>query len=479
MGGLATAIRLRIKGYEVHIYEAQAATGGKLAELNLEGFRFDMGPSLFTLPEELDNLFCLAGKDPRDYFSYSSLEVLAHYFFEDGTFLKAYADPRALASEVEAQLGEPAQNTLKFLSRAAEMYEITHHVFLERSLHKLSTYLRKETLQSLLRFHRLKAFSTMHGANAHAFSDKRTVQLFDRYATYNGSDPYQAPATLNVIPHLEHNVGGFFPKEGIYSLAKALTRLAKEIGVQIHLNSSIEKIWVEKQRVKGVMVQGQRVAASHVVSNMDVVPTYRKLLSGHKAPNRILNQPRSSSALIFYWGINRTFAQLNLHNIFFSADYQAEFDYIWKRSDLYEDPTVYVYISSKSAEKDAPRGMENWFVMINVPANTGQDWDALMEFARAAILNKLSRLLGTPLESHIVAERVLDPRGIELRTSSFQGALYGSSSNAPFAAFLRHPNFSRKIEGLYFVGGSVHPGGGIPLCLLSARIVDDLIAPAS
>jgi phytoene dehydrogenase-like protein len=166
---------------------------------------------------------------------------------------------------------------------------------------------------------------------------------------------------------------------------------------------------------------------------------------------------------------------LKVHNIFFSSDYKKEFEVMFQEKSIYEDPTVYIHISSKMERKDAPNGMENWFVMINVPSDQGQDWDRLIRDARSNILKKLTRQLNTDIESLIIAEDMLDPRSIESRTQSFQGALYGTSSNDRMAAFFRHPNFSREIDNLYFCGGSVHPGGGIPLALSSAKIIDSLI----
>ncbi|MDG2444252.1 MAG: phytoene desaturase, partial [Flavobacteriaceae bacterium] len=205
------------------------------------------------------------------------------------------------------------------------------------------------------------------------------------------------------------------------------------------------------------------------------VPTYRTLLKDQKSPEKTLRQPRSSSALIFYWGIRKEFPSLDLHNIFFSEDYNQEFKYIFKKQQVYNDPTVYVNITSKENKSDAPKGCENWFVMVNVPSNTGQDWDSIISNVRSNILEKLSISLAVNLEDLIEFETVLDPRLIESNTNSYQGALYGASSNNKFAAFLRHPNFSQQISNLYFCGGSVHPGGGIPLCLLSGKIVSDLI----
>jgi phytoene dehydrogenase-like protein len=167
---------------------------------------------------------------------------------------------------------------------------------------------------------------------------------------------------------------------------------------------------------------------------------------------------------------------LGLHNILFSRDYRAEFKTLFQERDIYHDPTVYINISSKYKKDDAPPGCENWFVMINVPNNEGQEWDKLINQSRAYILQKIRDTLQVDIEPLIESESVLDPRSIESRTSSFRGALYGSSSNNRMAAFLRHPNFSGDIRGLYFCGGSVHPGGGIPLCLLSAKIVDDVLS---
>jgi phytoene desaturase len=301
------------------------------------------------------------------------------------------------------------------------------------------------------------------------------VQLLDRFATYNGSDPYQAPGTLNLIPHLEHNIGAFYPKGGIYAIARSLVQLAEELGVTFRYKERVEEILTERNRVTGVRTARGTYAADVVVSNMDIVPTYRRLLPHLKAPEKTLSQPRSSSALIYYWGVENVFPELGLHNIFFSRDYQQEFIHIFRHRDISADLTVYVNITAKLEPEDSPPNTENWFVMVNVPHQAGQDWDRLIDVTRETVIHKLSHMLHRDLRPLIACERVLDPRGIEQNTSSFAGALYGSSSNNRMAAFLRHPNFSGKLKGLYFCGGSVHPGGGIPLCLLSAKIVGDLV----
>lgn len=475
IAGIASAIRLAVKGYEVKVYEANSYAGGKLSEIEVNGFRFDAGPSLFTMPAYVDELFALTGKDPKSYFEYQRLDLICNYFYEDGTRISAWADSDKFAREIAAKTSDSADAVKKFFEKSKKIYSITNHVFLEKSLHQLKTYLNGDTLKSLLQIGEIDSMKSMNTANQSFFYDYKTIQLFNRYATYNGSNPYQAPATLNVIPYLEYHFGAFFPKGGMYSITKSLVKLAEDVGVKFKYNSVVEEIVVEKNRTIGVKVDGDIVNASAVISNMDVWFTYKKLLSKYKAPERTLKQERSSSALIFYWGINEVFPELDLHNIFFSANYEEEFNSIWNEGEIYSDPTIYVNISSKYKPDDSPDGCENWFVMINVPSNNGQHWDAMITEAKANILNKLSRVLGKDIEPLIVCESVLDPRTIESKTSSYQGSLYGTSSNNMFAAFLRHPNFSSKIKGLYFAGGSVHPGGGIPLALLSAKIVSGLV----
>ncbi|MCS6796459.1 MAG: phytoene desaturase family protein, partial [Raineya sp.] len=465
IAGIATAIRLACKGYAVEVFEANAYLGGKLSEIRLGAYRFDAGPSLFTMPHFVEELFQIARKDIKNYFSYEKLEIVCKYFYEDGTIIEAYADKKRFAEEVQNKTGEKAEKILQYLQKSAKKYEITANLFLKRSLHKISTWLCADAFKGYKNLHHLQIFKTMHQANSEFFKDKRLVQLFNRFATYNGSNPYETPATLTIIPHLEHNIGAFIPKGGMYAITKSLVRLAEDLGVKFHLQSKVDKILLEKERAVGISVGGKELNFDVVVSNMDIVATYKYLLPEVPAPTKILEQPKSSSALIFYWGIHKTFPELRLHNIFFSQNYEAEFEHIFQKKTIYHDPTVYVNIGSKYEPTDAPEGSETWFVMINTPNNTGQDWDGLIAQARKNILSKLSRMLKTDIESLIEVEGILEPRSIEAKTFSTQGALYGNSSNNRYAAFLRHANFSRKIKNLYFVGGSVHPGGGIPLCL--------------
>lgn len=475
IAGLATAVRLQSKGFQVSVFEANSYPGGKLTAYTAKGYRFDMGPSLFTMPQFVEELFAEAKKDIKPYFLYKRKETVCNYFYEDGTRFSAPRTIQDFARNAAASFDVDEKQVLAYFAKSKKKYDLTASLFLENSLHKLRNYFSINTVKAIGNLGALDLNTSLHDYNAQTFSDQRLTQLFDRFATYNGSNPYQTPGIMSMIPHLEQYFGTYFPKGGMHSITRSIFQLAKDLGVAFSFDTPVDEILVHNKKAYGIRQGNQKLTFDIVVSNSDVVPTYRKLLRHQKAPEKILQQPRSSSALIFYWGVKQNFPELDLHNIFFSEDYRREFESIFDLGTVYDDPTVYVHISSKDEKKDAPEGCENWFVMVNVPSNTGQDWEHIIKEVRSKILDKVSRNLQCDLASLIEYESILDPRTIESNTQSYQGALYGAASNNKFAAFLRHPNFSQKIGNLYFCGGSVHPGGGIPLCLLSGKIVTELI----
>lgn len=475
IGGIAAALRLSKKGYKVTVFEANDYPGGKLSAFSLGDYRFDAGPSLFTMPQYVTELFEIHGEKASDFFTYQKKKIACQYFWEDQTQLTAYADSKLFLQEVHNKLGVKATVLEKYLKRAKKKFELTAPLFLEQSLHKFKGFLSVKTLKALLNLSLYEINQNLHTVNAAQLKEPHLVQMYDRYATYNGSSPYQTPGIMTLVQHLEQEFGTFVPDGGMEQITLSLFELAKRKGVSFHLGEKVSQILVENGKATGIKTKDHTLLADIVLSNMDVFPTYKNLLKGIKAPQRILSQERSSSAVIFYWGINKIFDQLDLHNIFFSQDYKSEFEAIFNQKKPSEDFTVYVNITSKDIPSDAPKGAENWFVMINTPADQGQDWNQIKNELRKKTIAKLNRILKVDMDSLIQEEEVLTPPMIEHKTSSHLGALYGSSSNDKMAAFLRHPNFSSKIKNLYFCGGSVHPGGGIPLCLLSAKIATDLI----
>ncbi|MFT4534725.1 MAG: phytoene desaturase [Saprospiraceae bacterium] len=475
IAGIATSIRLAAKGYEVHVYERNSYPGGKLTSIEKGNFRFDAGPSLFTLPKLVTELFDLCGEASEEHFSYIRKDVICNYFWDDGFRYSMPSDVNKLTKSISLNFNIDESKILKYINRSKDKYKLTNSIFIEKSLHKLSTYFSFDALKAFFLSYKLDLFKSLHSTNHKSFKNEKLTQLFDRFATYNGSSPFKTSGILSMIPYLEMGLGTYFPNGGMKSITNSLYELALRQGVNFHFNQMVDEIIVKKNETKGVRIQNSNIASDLVISNMDIFSTYHKLLPNLSQPNRILNQERSSSALIFYWGIKGVHPELDLHNILFSTDYEGEFAYIFEKKDIHHDPTVYINISSKCNSSDAPEGSENWFVMINAPGDIGQDWDTLIATVKQNVINKISRVLKIDLESIIVEESILDPRLIATRTQSHQGSLYGTSSNNRYSAFYRHPNFSNKIKNLYFVGGSVHPGGGIPLCLNSAKIVSNLI----
>ena len=475
IGGLSSAIRLAAKGYMIDVYEANNSYGGKMRETKKKGFRFDMGPSLLTMPEKIDELFFLSNKNPRDYFKYVKLDEGCRYFYDDKTIIRGFTDIDKFTKELNEKVGVSEKKSRDHINKNTFIFDSTSFLFLEKSLHKIKTYLSFKVFIAFLKLPFLQIFQSMHSANSKRFENKKVVQIFNRFATYNGSNPYKAPAVLNSISALEFNKGAFYPELGMFSIATALYNLAVDLGVRFHFSTLIEKISVKNDVVDGLFVSEKLYKKDIIICNQDIHFVYKNLLPKRFTLKRILEQERSSSALIFYWGIKKKFSNLQLHNILFSNNYEEEFKKLSGNQTIYDDPTVYINITSKMSKNDAPNNCENWFVMINTPNDIGQNWEEIIVSARKNIIKKINNVLDVSIEDYIVCEEMLTPKLIETTTQSFRGSLYGSSSNSRGSAFFRHPNFSNQISNLYFCGGSVHPGGGIPLALSSSKIISELI----
>lgn len=469
IAGLAASVRLAKKGYSVTVFEANNFVGGKINSKVLNGYRFDMGPSVFTCPEYIKELYDLCGKDFSD-FGYQKLADTFTYFYPDGqTFTLPNPKPQLLDT-LERELGEDRSTLERYLKKARKNYRLIAPLFIEGSLHRWRHLMQKKLLAACFNLPSYKLNKTMHEENKRAFRNPKTVQLFNRFASYNGSSPFEAPAMLNMISHLELNDGAYLPDEGMVQIPNKVKELADGLGVEFVFNTRVDEILVENNRVTGVRCGHETHAADVVFSNMDIAFTYEKLLPNARHPEKILKQEKSSSAVVFYFGIRKSFENLGVHNIFFSKDYEGEYAHIFHRKEIYSDPTIYLNITSKEVHGDAPEGCENWFLMINSPINTGQNWEDYTTRLRSIMLEKVGKALGEDLEPLIEVESVMNPVLIEQWYNGKQGSIYGNASNNKFATFYRHANFSKDIKGLYFVGVTVHPGGGIPLALNSAKI---------
>ncbi len=475
IAGLALSVRLKSKGYDVEVFEKNKNVGGKLSDFYLNNFRHDFGPKLFTMPNLIEDIFEDARVDIKKYFKYDKLDIACKYFWDDGHIFNAYSDSQKFIDEVHKKFDREGNQVEKYIFNSKKKFNLVKKIFLEKSLHKISTYLSFDTLKGILNFLQLNIFISLNSLNKRYFRDEKLIQLFNRFATYNGSSPYLTSGIMSIIQHLEHDLGVFMPKKGISDISLSLYNLAIDLGVKFHFNSEIDKILIKHKSAVGVSINKINYKADIIVSNMDINLTYDRLLKGYKKPFFIKNYQPSSSAVVFYWNMNKSFSNISVHNIIFSRDQMKEFDYIFNRNSIYYDPTVYICSTSKIVKEDAPSGYENWFILINSPFDSGQNWKTIKKNLRNNIIKKINSTLNVDIESNIIGEKILTPVDIENETLSKFGSLYGSSSNSLQSAFIRHPNFSKKINNLYFCGGSVHPGGGIPLCLNSAKIVSDLI----
>lgn len=476
LGGLTAAIRLAHQGFKVQLFEKNETLGGKMNQWITDGFRFDTGPSLLTMPFVIDELFQFVGENRSDYLEFVPIDPICRYFWEDGRTLEATADTLRMISEIRKFSAADADRYEKFLAYTKRIYDITADVFLFTPIHEINKLVNWQTFLKLFRVPQIDPFRTVHQGVSRFFTHPKLVQLFDRYATYNGSNPYQAPATLNIIPYVEYGLGCYYIQGGMYRLVDALKNLAEKFGVKIHRGVKVEKILHQHHRIQGIQVKGERVPADVVISNADVVVAFNELITGFPEKQEKLNRLEPSlSGVVFLWGIEGQPPQLAQHNIIFASDYELEFEQIFAEKKAPDDPTVYIAITSKLDLDHAPAESENWFVLINVPyLNENQNWDVEIVRLKKVILEKLNKI-GIDISDKIKLEKIITPQDFYDQYRSNRGSIYGISSNDRMTAFRRPANRSREIEGLYFTGGSTHPGGGVPLAMLSGKMCAELI----
>ncbi|MBN1153605.1 phytoene desaturase [candidate division KSB1 bacterium] len=476
LGGISAALHLRAKGFHVEIFESNDRLGGKMNEHRWNEFRFDTGPTLLTMPFILDDLFSTLHLHRPDYLDLTLVDPICRYFWDDGTTIDMSNSLETSIEQMAMISAKDASNYVNYLKYGRRIYDLSADLFLFRPIHEISSLMRWETLAKLFHSYEIDPFRTVHNANRSFFHDPKIVQLFDRYTTYNGSNPFKAPATLNIIPYVEHELGGYYIKGGMYRLIDVLSNLLQDMDVKIHPSTRVDKLIHRDKKATGVIVNGEAVSADYIVCNADVVNAYNTLIDGFERRRVRLNRLEpSSSGLVFLWAVRKKMDRLAHHNLFFASNYQQEFDQIFKQKIVPEEPTIYVSISSKSDPRHAPSGHENWFVLVNTPYITeDQDWSSLIESTRHHVLSRLGQF-GIDLSDGIAHESVISPLDFEQKYGSNRGSIYGISSNSRTSAFRRPPNRNRDLENLYFCGGSTHPGGGVPLTLLSGKICADLI----
>lgn len=455
VGGLSTAIRLRAAGLGVTLLERNGESGGKLAVRRFGGFVFDTGPSLVTLPHVYDELFRVAGTTLADEVDLRRLDPQFRYHWPDGHSLELRDDG----------CDEPGYR--EFVAHGRRIWEISERTFFAGPMGSPMSLVRR--MRSPRDLAGIDPLRTLDSSARRAFTDPRMVQWAGRYATYSGSSPYRAPATLGCIAHVEHAYGCWYPMGGLGSLRDAFVRVAQRCGVEVRVGTEVVEITVAGDRVDGVVLaDGRRIDADVVVSNADATHLYRDLLADRRALRRVERAAPSTSGFVLLAGVEGTTPGLAHHNIWFSGDYPCEFRQMGA-GRLADDPTIYACVSSVTDPSQAPEGHENWFLLVNTPA--GVDLDA---GSYASLVLERLAARGVELRGRLRVTETITPRDLEQRYRAPGGAIYGTSSDGLRAAFRRPANRGYR-RGLYLVGGSSHPGGGLPLVTMSGRIVADMV----
>jgi diapolycopene oxygenase len=486
LGGLAAAVTLAARGYRVVLFERNPWLGGKAATLAEQGFRFDMGPTILTMPSVLARVFAEAGRDLRRELDLLPLDPQWRCFYEDGSTLDLVADPAAMEARLEAfaPRSGAAAGYRRFLGVAERLHEISERFFFWKSVGGVRDTLDMgKTFQAsvlgdllALRFGRSVA-GTVRGHVA----EGRVAQMLDHFTQYVGSCPDASPAVLCGIAHMQTAEGIWYPRGGTRAVPEALRRLALDLGVEIREGTGVRRILVEKGAAAGVETDaGERVPLAAVISNSDAVHTHRELLAGTPAARRFERRRRyepACSGVVLYLGLDRAYPQLLHHNFVFSHDPEEEFRDIYRRGEPAADPTCYVCAPSRTEPEVAPRGGEALYVLVHTPyLRPHHDWRAMLPTYRRVILDKLARTAGLEdLESRIVFESALTPQDIHTRYHVLDGAIYGLASHGRMMGAFKPANRSRDVAGLYLAGGAAHPGPGMPMVTMSGWIAADAL----
>jgi phytoene desaturase len=467
VGGLAAAIRLRAAGHDVVVLERRAEAGGKLGTRVRDGFRFETGPSLLTLPGLFADLAGQVGRDLHHELHLERLDPICRYRFADGSGFDACADPVDAEREVERFSPGQGQAWTAFHDRARRVWEVAERTFLAGPMESPTRLLgRMRSPADLLA---IDGVTTLARRAERTFTDPRLVQWAGRYATYSGSSARQAPATLACIAAIEADQGAWYPAGGLGALRDLIVDLAVGAGVVLRCDTEVEAVTRVGDRVTGVrLADGSHLEAPIVVANADAVHLYRDLLPHPRALRRAERAPRSSSGFVLLAGVEGSTEGLAHHNVAFSGDPDRETTELFERRVPLTDPTVYLCNASVTDPTAAPVDCESWFVLVNAPAGAGD-----MAGYEDHILEVMARR-GWDLAGRTRFVERITPADIESRFRTWQGAIYGTSSNGRRAAFLR-PGNRGPLRGLYLVGGSAHPGGGLPLVAISGRIVADAV----
>jgi diapolycopene oxygenase len=481
LGGLASACTLAARGHAVVLFEKNAWLGGKAAVLQAGGFRFDMGPTILTMPGVLSRIFNEAGRDMHEALALRRLDPQWRCFFDDGSVLDLLEDVDRMAASIAARSPDDAAGFRDFIGLSRHLHDVSDRFFFWKSVEGLRDtidFRRNLDLATLRDVASLRMGTTVASTIRRRIGDPQLAQLLDHFVQYVGSSPYSSPAVLCSIAHMQTDGGVWYPMGGTRAVPQALHFLARDLGVDIRAGVSIRRIVAERGRVAAVETDaGERIPVAAAVSNMDTVRTMRELVGGNPARRfaRRWRREPACSGVVLYLGLDRRYDHLLHHDFVFSHDPEEEFDWIYRKGEPAPDPTCYIAAPARTDPDVAPPGGEALYILVHTPyLRPHHDWHEMLPAYRRVILQKLKRCADMhDLEDRIVFEQVLTPLDIHERYRVLNGAIYGLASHGRFFGAFKPGNRSRDLAGLYLAGGSAHPGPGMPMALMSGWIAAD------
>lgn len=477
LGGISAAIRLAQSGYDVTLYEKNNHIGGKVNRLETQDFGFDLGPSILTMPYIFENLFRYSHKNMADYVTIERLPLQWRSFFTNGETIDLYEDLNQMLEANDNLNEEDIQQVHDFLNYAEKVHRFTEEGYFALGLDTVSEIIKYQGPFTALKG--VDYFSTMQQAINRYVKKQELRDMLGYFIKYVGSSSYDAPAVLTLLIHMQYEQGLWYVKGGIHLLAQALERLAREEGVDIHTGVDIKSIDTYFNHVSGVRLDdGTHVEADYIVANREVIPTYRDLLyfSEEKLAKLEKTYEPASSGYVMHLGVDKQYPQLAHHNFLFSSDSKRNYHEVFHDKVLPQDPTIYLVNSNKTDATQAPTGYENLKVLPHIPYIQNEPFtEAQYAQFRERVLDKLERMGLTDLRQHIVYEDVWTPHDIERHYASNKGAIYGVVADRKKNKGFKFPKQSQYFDNLFFVGGSVNPGGGMPMVTLSGQQVADKI----
>ena len=476
IGGIATAARLACRGYQVIVVEKNGKPGGRCDQLVRDGHRFDIGPTLFLMPEVFAETYAALGERMEDHLDLRRIDPTYRIRFDDDTELALTSDLNAMREQIEAIEPGSLGGLLRYLAEGGLHYHVSLERFVGRNFYGLLDYF---SLQNLPLLFQLKALKKHYDNVGNYFRHPHLKAAFTFQNMYLGISPYDALATYSLIQYTELANGVWFPTGGLYRVIETLEKIAQARGVQFLYYTSVKQIQVESNRATSVLLQdGSRLDADVIVTNADLPYAYRNLLPDRREARRLERLKYTSSAIMFYWGVDTVYPQLGTHNVFLSGDYRASFDRIFKDKTLPDEPSFYVHAPARADAAAAPAGQDTLMVLVPVghlEGDANQNWGALQARARAAVLERLAKMGIRELEQHLKFEVSYTPQDWQTRYNLAKGAAFGLSHNFMQVGYLRPQNRHPRYRNLYFAGGSTHPGTGLPLVLISARLTTERI----